>query len=41
MAQVKTIAESKGEKCPHMCQKMAKEVIGTCDSMGITVEGKG
>lgn len=41
MAQVKTIAESKGEKMSsYVPKKMAKEVIGTCDSMGITVEGK-
>ncbi len=41
MAQVKKIAEMKFEKMnSFVLPKAMKEVIGTCDSLGIWVEGK-
>jgi large subunit ribosomal protein L11 len=39
--QVKKIAEMKGEKMNSTAvEKSMREVIGTCDSMGVYVEGK-
>lgn len=41
MAQVKKIAEMKLEKlASYKIKSAAKEIVGVCNSMGVTVEGK-